>query len=119
MCGVCAFCGSPEALAFMPVLGPCAFVGEGVVVSIAVCFGEEEDVSGQARFVEVNFAKLRVAQAVYVAEAVPNVCEVLLCGVVHWWGGTGSIVAIAVEGVHELLPCAVGGGAGACGKRQG
>ncbi len=94
MCGVCAFCGSPEALAFMPVLGPCAFVGEGVVVSIAVCFGEEEDVSGQARFVEVNFAKLRVAQAVYVAEAVPNVCEVF------WFSGLG-VVRWGVGGVER------------------
>ena len=60
----------PEALAFLPVLGPCALigelrVGEGLVVGIAVCFGEKKDVSGRARLVEVNFAELRVAQAVY------------------------------------------------------
>ena len=122
MCGVCVFDGGPEELAFMPVLGPCAFVGEGVVVvCIAVCFGKEKDVSGRALFVEVNFAELRVAQAVYVVEAVPNICEVFLFwagAVVDWWGGTGSIVAVAVEGVHELVPCTVGGGPGACGKRQ-
>ena len=66
MCGVGAFSGCPEALALLPVLGQYALVGEGVVVGIAVCFGEEKDVSGRARLVEVNFAELRVAQAVYV-----------------------------------------------------
>ena len=83
------------------------------MVGIAVCFGKEKDVSGRARLVEVNFAKLRVAQAVYVVEAVPNVCEVFVFGavaVVGWWGGTESTVAVAVEGVHELVPCAMGGG---------
>ena len=122
MCGVCAFSGGPEALALLLVSGPCALVGEGVVVGIAVCFGEEKDVSGQARLVEVNFAELRVAQAVYIVESVANICEVfgfVAGAVVGWRGGTGSTVAVAVEGVHELVPCAVGGGPGACGRRRG
>ena len=92
MCGVGAFSGCPEALALLPVLGPCALIGEGVVVGIAVCFGEEKDVSGRARLVEVNFAELRVAQAVYVVEAVTSICEVFVFGagaVVGWraWDG--------------------------------
>ena len=85
------------------------------MVGIAVCFGEKNYVSGRARLVEVHFAELRVAQAVYVVEAVPNICEVFLFGggaVVGWWGGTGSIIAVAVESVHELVPCAMGGGPG-------
>jgi hypothetical protein len=64
MCRVCAFSIGPEALALLPVLGPCVLVGEGVVAGIAVCYGEEKDVSGRERLVEVNLAELRVAQAV-------------------------------------------------------
>ena len=53
-------------------------IGEGVVVGIAVCFGEEKNVSDRARLVEVNFAKLRVAQAVYVVKAVLTIFELFV-----------------------------------------
>ena len=76
------------------------------MVGIAVSFGEENNVSGRERLVEVNFAELRVAQAVYVVELVANFCEVFKFGagvVVGWRGGTGSTVAVAVEGCMSLL----------------
>ncbi len=58
----------------------------------------------------------------YVVEAVPNVCEVFVFGagaVVGWRGGTGSIVAVAVEGVHKLVPCAIGVAQGRAVKGEG
>ena len=58
----------------------------------------------------------------YIVESAANICEVFgfwAGAVVGWRGGTGSTVAVAVEGMHELVPCVVGGAPGACGGRQG
>ena len=84
---VCAFGGDSEALAFMPVLGPCAFVGEGVVVGIAVCFGEDKDIGGRARLVEVNFANCGSRWLCTLWKRYRTFARYSCLGMVRWWIG--------------------------------
>ncbi len=60
-CSVLSSWRRPENTGFSSSLGPKhSRRREGIVVGIAVCFSEEEDVGGRARLVEVDFSKLRV-----------------------------------------------------------
>ena len=67
---VCALGGGPEALSFLPVLSPCAFVGARILVSVAVSFCKEKDVCSGACLVEVYFPKCWVSYAMYIMESV-------------------------------------------------